>query len=114
MPFTVRRAAHVTAGVACLLCTQCASSMVRGRVTDCRDSSPLDGADVQLSSSTPGAEWSAEQTGQDGAYAFDVGHSKDTLPVTLTVGKRGYRSSQKVLPSVPSGVLEVCLQPTVR
>lgn len=88
--------------------------MVRGRVTDCRDSAPLDGADVQLSSSTPGAEWNAEQTGQDGAYAFDVGHGKDTLPVTLTAGKKGYRSTQKVLSSVPSGALEVCLQPTLR
>jgi hypothetical protein len=88
--------------------------MVRGRVTDCRDSAPLDGADVQLSSGTPGAEWNAEQTAQDGAYAFDVGRVKDTLPVTLTVGKKGYRSTEKILSSVPSGGLEVCLQPTVR
>src|SRR5579862_1807750 len=110
----LRHAAYLAGGVCCLLCAQCASSMVRGRVTDCRDSAPLDGADVQLSSGTPGAEWNAEQTAQDGAYAFDVGRAKDTLPVTLTVGKKGYRSTEKVLSSVPSGGLEVCLQPTVR
>ncbi|MGH7434175.1 MAG: hypothetical protein ACRENE_00705 [Polyangiaceae bacterium] len=69
---------------------------------------------MQLASHTPGAGWNAEQTGPDGAYAFDVGHARDTLPVTLTVGRKGYRSSEKVLPSVPSGALEVCLQPTVR
>jgi hypothetical protein len=93
---------------------QCAATQVRGRVTDCRDSTPLDGADVQLTTHASGSAWEPEQTGSDGAYAFEVGHNQDVLPVTLTAAKHGFRTTQKVFPSMPSGASDVCLQPTMR
>jgi len=98
-----------------LACTQCAASYLRGRVTDCRDSSPLEGADVQLvSSGAPGTQWSPEETGSDGAYAFQVAGAKSVVPVTLTAVKKGYRSVQKTYDVVPAGAGDVCLQPTMR
>lgn len=92
----------------------CASSYVRGHVSSCRGASPLEGAEVQLTSDAPGVEWGAEETGSDGAYAFDVGHAKDILPVKLTVAKKGYQTTQKTYSSVPGGAEDVCLQPTIR
>jgi hypothetical protein len=92
----------------------CASTQIRGRVTDCRGTTPLEGADVQLTTHVPGAEWQPEQTGSDGSYAFEVGHDQGVLPVTLTAGKKGYRSTEKVFSSVPAGASDVCLQPTAR
>jgi hypothetical protein len=97
-----------------LACTQCAASYVRGRVTDCRDSSPLEGADVQLASGASGAQWSPEETGSDGAYAFQVAGARSVVPVTLTAVKKGYQSVQKTYDAVPAGAEDVCLQPTIR
>jgi hypothetical protein len=101
-------------GLACLFGVQCAASYVRGRVTDCRDSSPLAGVEVQLTSRTSGVAWTAEETGGDGAYTFQIEKAHDVLPVTLTVAKQGYQSTQKVFTSVPSGGEDVCMQPTIR
>jgi hypothetical protein len=100
--------------VACLACAHCAASYVRGRVTDCRDSSPLEGVEVQLTSRSSGVSWSAEETAKDGAYEFQIEHAHDVLPVTLTTARRGYQSTQKVYASVPSSGEDVCMQPTTR
>ena len=89
------------------------ASYLRGRVTDCRDSAPLDGADVQLTAKAAGAAWSAQQTASDGAYAFKM-DDKSVVPVTLVVAKDGYRSTEKTYGSIPSGAQEVCLRPTKR
>jgi hypothetical protein len=101
-------------GLVCIFVVQCAASYVRGRVTDCRDSSPLEGVEVQLTSRTSGVSWTALQTGGDGAYTFQVDKAHDVLPVTLTVAKQGYRATQKVYTSVPPGAEDVCMQPTMR
>lgn len=96
-----------------LVCTQCVSSYVGGRVTDCRDSSALEGADVQLTTQAADVAWTAQQTGSDGVYAFKV-DSKQVLPVTLTAAKKGYRTTQKTYSSVPDGPQDLCMQPTMR
>jgi hypothetical protein len=106
--------ARLVLGLACVGCAQCAASYVRGRVTDCRDSSPLEGVEVQLTSHAPGVAWGAEETSNDGAYTFQVERARDVVPVTLTVAKHGYQSTQKVYGSLPSGVDDVCMQPTMR
>jgi hypothetical protein len=94
-------------------CPACMASYLRGRVTDCRDSAALDGADVQLTAKAAGAAWTAQETGNDGAYAFKV-EDKSFVPVTLVVAKAGYRSAEKAYDSIPSGTQEVCLRPTKR
>jgi hypothetical protein len=91
----------------------CVSSTLRGRVTDCRDSSPLEGADVQLTTQAQGVEWIAQQTGSDGAYAFKV-DDKSVMPITLTAVKGGYQSVQKTYDSMPNAGQDVCLRPTKR
>jgi hypothetical protein len=98
----------------CISCAHCAASQVRGRVTDCRDSTPLEGVEVQMTSHTPGVSWSAEETAKDGAYAFEVQRAHDVLPVTLTMARHGYQNTQKVYESVPSSGEDVCMQPTMR
>jgi hypothetical protein len=100
--------------VACLPCLQCGATQIHGQITNCRGTTPLEGADVQLTTRAPGAEWQPEQTGSDGSYAFDVGHDTSVLPVTLTAAKKGYQSAEKVLSAVPAGATDVCLQPTIR
>jgi hypothetical protein len=69
---------------------------------------------VQLTSHAPGVAWGAEETSNDGAYAFQVDHAHDVVPVTLTAAKQGYRSTQKVYESLPSSSEDVCMQPTMR
>jgi len=91
----------------------CAGSFVRGRITDCRDSAPLAGADVQLTSRSPDAAWSAAQTGSDGAYGFQIEEATRVMPVTLTATKHGYGTVQRKYSAVPVSE-DVCLQPTIR
>jgi hypothetical protein len=110
MPASIR----LLVGFACLSCAHCAASYVRGRVTDCRDSSPLEGVEVQLMSRGSIVSWGAEQTAKDGAYEFQVEHARDVLPVTLTMTRPGYQATQKIYASVPSSGEDVCMQPTVR
>ena len=96
-----------------LACPACVASQLRGRVTDCRDSTPLEGADVQLTARAAGAAWTAQQTGSDGAYTFKV-DDKSVMPVTLVAVKAGYRSAEKTYDSIPNESQEVCLRPTKR
>ena len=96
-----------------LACAACTASYLRGRVTDCRDSSALEGADVQLTTQAPGVTWPAQQTGSDGVYAFQVGN-KDVAPVSLVAVKAGYQSTEKTFASVTGGTQDVCLRPTRR
>lgn len=98
-----------------LSCAACTASTLRGRVTDCRDSSPLEGADVQLTTEAPGMAWPAQQTGSDGAYAFQV-ESKGVgvTPMTLIAVKSGYQSAEKPFATIPGAALDVCLRPTKR
>ena len=96
-----------------LACSACVSSSLRGRVTDCRDSAPLEGADVQLTTQAPGVAWNAQQTGSDGAYTFNV-EDRGALPVTLTAVKRGYQTVQKTYSATPSNMQDVCMRPTKR
>lgn len=91
----------------------CMASSLRGRVTDCRDSTPLDGADVQLTAQAGGTVWPAQHTGGDGAYAFQV-DDKGGVPVTLIAVKPGYQSAEKTYSSIPSAAQDVCLRPTKR
>ena len=93
--------------------TACVPSYIRGRVTDCRDSSPLEGADVQLTAQAAGAQWPAQRTEADGAYSFKVG-DRGLMPVTLTAVKSGYQSVQKTYDSVASSPQGVCMRPTKR
>jgi|SRR5580658_872413 hypothetical protein len=91
----------------------CAGSFVRGRITDCRDSTPLQGADVQLVSQSPNAAWNATQTGSDGEYGFRIDAATKVTPVTLTAAKHGYGTVQRTYATVPVAE-DVCLQPTIR
>jgi hypothetical protein len=93
--------------------TGCVKAQVRGRITDCRGSSPVEGADVQLTSKAPDIAWEAVQTGSDGAYSFPVDDPRRALPVTLTAAKHGYQTTQKSYSAMP-GPEDVCMQPTVR
>jgi hypothetical protein len=93
--------------------TGCVKPQVRGRITDCRLSSPVEGADVQLTSKAPDIAWEAEKTGSDGAYSFEVTDPKLALPVTLTAVKHGYQSAQKSYSAMP-GPEDVCMQPMLR
>jgi hypothetical protein len=93
--------------------TGCVKQQVRGRITDCRLSSPVEGADVQLTSKAPDIAWEAFQTGSDGAYSFPVDDPKLALPVTLTAAKHGYQTTQKSYSSMP-GPEDVCMQPILR
>jgi hypothetical protein len=86
---------------------------VRGRITDCRGSAPLEGADVQLTSQIPDVAWDALKTGPDGAYAFQVRHAPTSMPLTLTAAKHGYQTVQKRYSAVPDAE-DVCMQPTIR
>ena len=93
--------------------TGCVKPQIRGRITDCRSSSPVEGADVQLTSKAPDFAWEAVQTGGDGAYSFEVGDPQRALPVTLTAAKHGYQSTQKSYSAMP-GPEDVCMQPFLR
>src|SRR5262249_33309465 len=89
------------------------SAYVRGRITDCRGSAPVEDADVQLASPVPDVGWDALKTGPDGAFAFKVPDPSKTLPVTLTAAKHGYQSVQKRYSAIPDAE-DVCMQPTIR
>jgi hypothetical protein len=94
--------------------TGCAkSSYVRGRITDCRGSAPVEDADVQLASPAPDVGWDAVKTGPDGAFVFKVPEPAKALPITLTAAKHGYQSVQKRYSAIPD-VEDVCMQPTIR
>jgi hypothetical protein len=93
--------------------TGCVKQQVRGRITDCRVSSPVDGADVQLTSKAPDISWEAVHTGGDGAYSFQVDDPPRALPVTLTAAKHGYQTTQKSYSAMP-GPEDVCMQPILR
>lgn len=94
-----------------LVSASCVGTYVRGRVTDCRDATPIDGADVQLTTKAPGAGWESEQTGGDGAFVFKV-EDRSAMPVILTAAKRGYQTAQKMY---STGSEEgVCMRPTSR
>jgi hypothetical protein len=90
------------------------TAQLHGRVVDCATSSPVDGADVQLTSKATGASWEAIQTTGDGQFAFDVQDPRGVGPLTLTAVKSGYRNGQKTFPTMPSGTEEVCIAPTLR
>jgi hypothetical protein len=92
----------------------CMKQQIGGRITDCRLSSPVEGADVQLTSKgTPGVAWDAVQTGSDGAYSFPVEDPKQAFPVTLTAAKHGYQTTQKSYSAMPAPE-DVCMQPILR
>ena len=94
--------------------TGCArSAYVRGRITDCRGSAPLEDADVQLASQAPDIGWDALKTGADGAFAFKVDSATKAMPVTLTAAKHGYQTVQKKYSAIPEAN-DVCMQPTLR
>jgi len=93
--------------------TGCVKQQVRGRITDCRLSSPVEGADVQLTSKAPDIVWESVQTGSDGAYSFQVDDPRQALPVTLTAEKHGYQTTQKSYSAMP-GPQDVCMQPILR
>jgi hypothetical protein len=93
--------------------TGCVKPQIRGRITDCRVSSPVEGADVQLTSKAPDVAWEAVQTGGDGAYSFPVDDPRLALPVTLTAAKHGYQTTQKSYSAMP-GPQDVCMQPILR
>jgi hypothetical protein len=103
--------ALAVAGIAGTGCAK--SSYVRGRITDCRGSAPVEDADVQLASPVPDVAWDALKTGPDGAFAFKVPDPAKAMPVTLTAAKRGYQSVQKRYSAIPD-VEDVCMQPTIR
>jgi hypothetical protein len=103
-------AALVTAATAT---SGCVKRSVAGRITDCRGSSPLEGADVQLTSHAPDVAWEATQTGSDGTYSFQVDDPVKALPVTLTAAKRGFQTVQKTYSDIP-GPQDLCMQPTIR
>ncbi|HTQ48358.1 MAG TPA: carboxypeptidase-like regulatory domain-containing protein [Polyangiaceae bacterium] len=90
------------------------TSRLHGRVIDCQTQSPVEGADVQLTSPASGASWSAVQTAGDGSFAFDVPREAKGSALTLTAVKSGYRSSQTTYPSLPGAAQEVCVAPTLR
>jgi hypothetical protein len=96
------------AAAACAKTTQ-----LHGRVVDCATSSPVDGADVELTSKATGTSWEAIQTTSGGQFAFDVQQPASVVPLTLTAVKKGYQSAQKTIPDV-SGTQEVCIAPTLR
>jgi hypothetical protein len=93
--------------------TGCVKQQFRGRITDCRLSSPVEGVDVQLTSKAPDIAWEAVQTGSDGAYSFPIDDPRQALPVTLTAAKHGYQTTQKSY-SVMPGSEDVCMQPILR
>jgi hypothetical protein len=91
----------------------CVKRSVSGHITDCRGTSPLEGADVQLTSRSPDVSWEASQTGSDGAYSFQVDDPVKAMPVTLTAAKRGFQTVQKTYSEMP-GPQDICMQPTTR
>jgi hypothetical protein len=96
-------------------CAACATQhYVRGRVVDCQTSSPVEGADVQLTAQARDVPWPAEQTGTDGTFEFSATNTKGVMPLTLTVAKKGYQSAQKVYSVLPSKDEDVCIRPTLR
>jgi hypothetical protein len=96
------------------LLAACATTGMRGRIVDCQTHSPVEGADVQLSSPSTGTSWEAVQTATDGTFAFDVTGPAKTAPLTVTAVKHGYQSAQKSFPSVPGAAPDVCMAPTLR
>jgi hypothetical protein len=106
-------AALVIVATVTLTTTACVKRSVSGRLTDCRGSSPVEGADVQLTSRAPDVAWDALQTGADGAYSFQVDDPAKALPVTLTAAKRGFQTVQKTYSEVP-GPQDICMQSTIR
>jgi hypothetical protein len=105
------QAAALVAAVAAA--SGCLKRSVSGHITDCRGTSPLEGADVQLTSRSPDVSWEAAQTASDGAYSFQVDDPPKALPVTLTAAKRGFQTVQKTYSEVP-GPQDICMQPTTR
>jgi Carboxypeptidase regulatory-like domain len=105
--------AAMAAALAVAATTGCVKQQIRGRITDCRLSSPVEGADVQLTSRAPDIAWEAVQTGSDGAYSFQVDDPQRALPVTLTAARHGYQSTQKSYSAMP-GSADVCMQPFLR
>ncbi len=99
------------AGAAAAGCAK--SAYVRGRITDCRGSAPVEDADVQLASPAPDLGWDALKTGPDGAFAFKVPDPTKAMPLTLTAAKHGYQSVQKKYSAMPDAE-DVCMQPTIR
>jgi hypothetical protein len=91
----------------------CVKRSVSGHITDCRGSSAVEGADVQLTSRTPDVGWDALQTGSDGAYSFQVDDPTRAMPLTLTAAKRGFQTVQKTYSEIP-GPQDICMQPTIR
>jgi hypothetical protein len=109
------RAASVVlvVGAAAWLATGCATTSIRGRLTDCRDSTPLAGADVQLATDAPNMGWDAIKTAADGSYEFKFGDATQLMPVTLTASKNGFGTIQKRYSAVPPAG-DICMQPTQR
>jgi len=93
--------------------TGCVKQQIRGRITDCHLSSPVEGADVQLTSKAPDIAWESVQTGSDGAYSFQINDPRRALPVTLTAEKHGYQTTQKSYSAMPAPE-DVCMQPILR
>jgi hypothetical protein len=112
MRTTHRVLAAITAALAAAT-TACVKQQVGGRITDCRLSSPVEGADVQLTSKAAGVAWESIQTGSDGAYSFQVDDARAAFPVTLTAAKHGYQTTQKSYSALP-GPEDVCMQPILR
>jgi hypothetical protein len=101
--------------LALLAAISCAkSSQLHGRVVDCATRSPVEGADVQLTSNATGASSEATQTASGGEFAFDLQAPSGVAPLTLTAVKTGYQSAQKTYSTVPHGTQEVCVAPTLR
>lgn len=92
----------------------CAATQLHGRVIDCQTQTPVEGADVQLSSPDTGVSWSAVRTAGDGTFAFDVPRDSKKAPLRLTAVKSGYRSAEKAYPSLPRSAQDVCIAPTLR
>jgi hypothetical protein len=106
---------HRAALVGAILVAGCVNtSRLHGRIVDCQTQSPVEGADVQLTSPASGASWNAVQTASDGSFDFDVPREAKGAALTLTAVRSGYRSAQKTYPSLPPAAQEVCVAPTLR
>jgi hypothetical protein len=106
---------HRVALVGAILVAGCMNtSRLHGRVVDCQTKSPVEGADVQLTSPASGASWNAVQTAGDGTFDFDVPEDAKGSALSLTAVKHGYQSAQKTYPSLPGSAQDVCVAPTLR
>jgi hypothetical protein len=112
MPRVIRSFATIVLFAGAAACVK--AQTLHGRIVDCQTQSPVEGADVQLSSQAEGASWNLASTGSDGAFAFEVRNPAAMTPLSLMAVKKGYRSAQKTFDTLPGDAQDVCMPPTLR